>query len=231
MILIAVVAAASDARTLSAGGVGRQPEFTLDISAAGGVGSIVVKDHAGAKLQTLTCALSIHSVADPATLPKQIEFQDGTFVDSVKAMDLNFDGLADILGVRDFGGKWARQCVWLFDPNRGQFIQDALSRQMEDLVNLGVDAERRLVFAYTIGPTLPTRAEYRIVSEVRAERRLLPVRSCELDTGATEGADRTVSVVKYVNGQKAVERRTVSADCNDPCGDRCPSVPGKKAAH
>jgi hypothetical protein len=232
VVLMAIVAVCGDARILPVGGTGRQPTFTLDISAAGGIGSIVVKDQAGAKVQTLTCALSIYSVADPSMLPKQIDFQDGTFVDSVKAMDLDFDGLPDIQGVRDFGGKWAKHCVWLYDPNRGRFIQDALSRQMEDLENLGVDAQSRLVFAYTIGPTLPTRDEYRIDSrsEVRGERRLLPVRSCQLDTGAAEGAVRTVKVVRYSSGQEAVERRTVSADCNDPCGDGCPTLPGKKAA-
>lgn len=232
IVLIAVVAACSDARTVAVGGVGRQPKFTLDISAAGGIGSIVVKDQAGAEVQTLTCQLPIYGVADPAMLPKQIDYQDETFVAGVKTMDLDFDGLPDILAVRDFGSKWAKHCVWLFDPNRGRFIQDALSRQMEDIVNLGVDAERRQIFAYTIGPTWPMRDEYRIDSRsvVRdAERRLVPVRSCELDTGAEERADRTVSVVKYVSGQEVVERRTVSADCNDPCGDRCPSVAGKKA--
>jgi hypothetical protein len=152
--------------------------------------------------------LSIYGVADPAMLPKQIDFQGGTFVDSVKAMDLDFDGLPDILGIREFGGKWAKHCVWLFDPKRGRFIQDALSHQMEDLENLGVDAESRLVFASTIGPTLPTRDEYRIDnrSEVRGERRLLPVRSCQLDTGAPEGSTRTAKVVRYENGQAAVER-------------------------
>ena len=125
----------------------------------------------------------------------------------------------------------AKYCVWLFYPNQGRFIQDALSYQLVDVVNLGVDAERRLVIAYTIGPTWPMLDEYRIDSRsvVRsAQRRLLPVRSCELDTGEMEGANRTASVVRCVDGREVVERRAVSASCNDPCGDGCLQCPGKK---
>jgi hypothetical protein len=44
-------------RTLSIGGSARQPKFRLDISAAGGIGKVVVNHPAGAKIQTLTCDL------------------------------------------------------------------------------------------------------------------------------------------------------------------------------
>jgi hypothetical protein len=222
-------------RTLSIGGVGRQPKFTLDISAAGRIGTVVVNTDAGAKVQTLTCDLFRDWGApigvDQATTESVFNYHDKSFVSGLKTTDLDFDGMPDILAPRDFGAKWVTYCVWHFDPNQGRFIQDALSRQMEDLVNLTVDAERRQIVTFTIGPIDPMRDEYRIDSRSvnqYAQRRLLAVRSCVLDTGRAAGAARTASVVTYLNGQEVVQRRTVSADCNDVCGDGCPSVSGKR---
>src|SRR5271157_3128274 len=103
---------------------------------------------------------------------------------------------------------------------------------MEDLVNLTVDAEHHQLIAVTdIGPVFPSRDEYRIDgrSAIHAPRRLLAVRSCQLDTGQTEGAARIVSIVTYAAGREATHRRTVSSNCEDVCGDRCPAVPGKRA--
>jgi hypothetical protein len=151
-----------------------------------------------------------------------------TFVSGLRATDLDFDGLLDILATRDFGAKWATYCVWLFDPNQGRFIQNSLSRQMEDLENT-VDEERHQIVAFTIGPTYPNRDEYRIDrrSAIHAQLRLLAMRSCELDTAQTEGAARRVSMVTYPASREVVQRRTVSADCNDACGDGCPTIPAK----
>jgi hypothetical protein len=213
----------------------RQAKFTLDISAAGRIGTVVVNTDAGAKVQTLTCDLFRDWGApigvDQATTESVFNYHDKSFVSGLKTTDLDFDGMPDILAPRDFGAKWVTYCVWHFDPNQGRFIQDALSRQMEDLVNLTVDAERRQIVTFTIGPIDPMRDEYRIDSRSvnqYAQRRLLAVRSCVLDTGRAAGAARTASVVTYLNGQEVVQRRTVSADCNDVCGDGCPSVSGKR---
>jgi hypothetical protein len=84
---------------------------------------------------------------------------------------------------------------------------------MEDLENLTVDDERHQIVAFTIGSTYPNRDEYRIdrLSAIHAQRRLLAVRSCELDTAQTEGAARTVSVVTYAASLEVAQRRTVSA--------------------
>jgi hypothetical protein len=225
-------------RTLSIGGAGRQPKLTLDISAAGRIGTVVVKDQAGAKVQTLTCEFfrewGTEIGVDPETTARVLDYHAESFVSGLKVTDLDFDGLPDILAARDFGAKWVRYCVWLFDPNQGRFIQDALSHQMEDLVNLTVDAARRQILAFTIGPMYPMRDEYRIDGRAvvrSAQRRLLPVRSCELDTGQAEGATRTASVVTYAEGHETVQRRTVPYTCNDVCGDGCPTVPAQKAEH
>jgi hypothetical protein len=233
------VAAPPDAkphsRTLSIGGGVRQPKFTLDISAAGRIGTIAVRDTAGATIQTLTCNLfrdwGPEIAVDPATTARVLDYHDESFVSGLKTPDLDFDGLPDILAIRDFGGKWATYCVWLFDSNQGKFVQDQLSRQMEDLENLAVDAQRRQIVASTIGPMRPMRDEYRIDDRlpIHAPRRLLPVRSCELDTGQAEGAARVVTMVRFVEGRSVVQHRTVSGDCNDVCGDGCLTVSAKNA--
>lgn len=93
------------------------------------------------------------------------------------------------------------------------------SRQMEDLENLTVDTERRRIISFTIGPANPTRDEYRIDTHAvirDGPRRLLPVRSCELNTGRTEEAVSVPSVVTYADGRDFVKGRTVGADCDDP---------------
>jgi hypothetical protein len=221
-------------RTLSVGGVGQEPKFTLDISAADRIGEIVVKNDAGAEVQTLTCDLFRDWGPQIAVTPDMtagiIDYHGEQFVSSVKAADLDFDGLPDIQAVRDFTAKSYNYCVWLFDSNRHMFMEDALSRQMEDLVNLGVDTEHGQILSYTIGPTFPSRDEHRIDSRTGSwnrERRLLPVRSCVLDTGAAAEADRVATVTRYVDGQSVVQRLTVSHDCEDVCADGCRTVPAK----
>jgi hypothetical protein len=223
-------------RTLSIGGVGREPTFTLDVEAAGRMGRVVVKNQAGAKIQTLTCDLfrdwGNEIGVDQATTESVMDYHAERFVSDLKTTDVDFDGLPDIIAIRDGGAKWVTYCVWLFDPGQRIFVEDALSRQMEELANLTVDAGRRQIVSFSIGPADPVRDEYRIDSRsvIRpALRRLLPVRSCLLDTGRTEGADRIASVATYVNGREVVHRRTVSSSCNDTCGDGCPTVAEKKA--
>ena len=152
--------------------------FSLDISAAGRIGEVVVNNPAGAKIQTLTCDLFRDwgpKIAVDADMTARILGSHAeTFVSGLQATDLDFDGLLDILATRDFGAKWATYCVWLFDPNQGRFIQNPLSRQMEDLENLTVDDERHQIVAFTSGPTYPNRDEYRLT----AAQRFMPSDDC-----------------------------------------------------
>jgi hypothetical protein len=210
-------------RTLSIGGVGREPKFSLELSAAGRTGKIVVKNTAGDNVQTLTCDL-FREWSEPIGADL-LDFHAGLFVAGLETRDLDFDGLPDIMAVRDYGAKWATHCVWLYHPDRGRFIENALSRQMEDLENLEVDLVRRQISSHTIGPTDPSIDEYRIEegSGARARgQRLLPVRSCRQERRAPD--DIMVTVVKYVEGREVVERRAVSDSCQDVCGTGCPTV-------
>ena len=223
-------------RTLSLGG-GRQPKFSLDVSAAGRTGMVSVRTEGGARVQTLTCDLfrdwgSTIAVNDDLTA-RVLDYHAEVFVSELKITDVDFDGLSDILAPRDFGAKWRKYCVWLFSPAQGKFIRDPLSQQMEDLVNLTVDGKQHQIVSFTIGPVNPTRSEYRIEtrSEINGSRALSRVRWCELDTGATEGAVRIATTVRYLNGRETTQHRIVSADCNDVCGDLCPTVPRRKPKH
>jgi hypothetical protein len=224
-------------KTIKIGGVGEEPTFILDISAKGRIGMIVVKDSAGTKVQTLTCDLfrdwgvDAEIGVNAETTANVIDYHAERFVSGVTAKDLDFDGLPDIQALRDFGAKFAEYCVWLYAPNQGRFEGNQLSHQMEDLINLTADAKDRQVVSYTIGPVSPSRDEYRIDDRavVLGSRRLLPIRSCMLDTGATAEAIRTANVVTYVKGQGVIQSRLVSANCNDVCGDGCPTVSAKTA--
>jgi len=71
--------------------------------------------------------------------------------------------------------------VWFFDTKTNMFVTDYLAEQMELLYNLKADPKRRLIMAYSIGPTNPLMDEYRI--EKPADNRpywprLIPVDSC-----------------------------------------------------
>ena len=189
-------------RTLSIGGSARQPKFSLDISAAGRIGKVVVNNPAGAKIQTLTC-------------------------------DLFRDWGPKIAGHTGDPRFW-REVGYLLRlairPESGQVHPKFAEPSNGGLGEPHVDEERHQIVAFTIGPTYPNRDEYRIdrSSAIHAQRRLLAVRSCELDTAQTEGAARPVSVVTYAASREVVQRRTVSADCNDACGAGCPTYPRKE---
>ena len=153
------------------------------------------------------------------------DFRGMRFASELEATDLDFDGLPDIMAERDFTAQTRYYCVWLFDPHRGRFIQDALSRQMEDLLNLTVDASHRQIVSYSANNLHPSHDEYRIDTPAAGSRRLLPVRSCALHSGPAQLW--TWEVVTRMDGREVTETRPVSHDCDGQCGDGCPA-PGEK---
>jgi hypothetical protein len=187
-----------------------------------------VKDKAGARLQTLTCDL-FREYGPQIGSDVDFDFPDGLFVSELEARDLDFDGLPDIMALRDYTAQTRKYCVWLFDPHQGRFIQDALSREMEDLVNLSVDAQRHQIVAFTTSNSFVSQDEYRIAGSATGPRRLQRMRWCQLHNGPTE--PWTWEVRTYVDGREVIERRLVSHDCDSQCGDGCPIVPEKGASH
>jgi len=93
--------------------------------------------------------------------------------------DLDSDGHPDLAGIREFGAKWARYCVWVYDPRQHFFITDFLAEQMELMANLEPLAGGQISTSQ-IGPDNMWRAVYRIieVQKSRPERQLIPVYSC-----------------------------------------------------
>jgi hypothetical protein len=130
------------------------------------------------------------------------------FVTQFVVMDFDLDRHPDLAWIREFGAKWARYCVWLYDPKQHIFVKNFLAEQMELLTNLN-SREGGFVSSSQMGPTDPWQATYRIagVKGSRPERQLVPAFSCLLET--TPGGEKPTAVVmtKYEGGQAVVRRQ------------------------
>jgi len=186
-----------------------QPEYTLQIYTSAAQGIIKVIDGAGNLLQTLTCLLD----------SSQVGAVSHQFIERFTVEDLNLDGYLDVRGTRSFGAKWSLDCIWLYDPQSHNFYQDMLSQQMETLSNLIVDPKHHRIVSYSIGPANPLQDEYRIERTGKNRPywpRLIPVKSCFLDTdgsdmeNATSGKFTTV-ITRYENGRSVVERHPLAS--------------------
>lgn len=130
------------------------------------------------------------------------------FVTQIVATDLDSDGYSDLAGPREFGAKWARYCVWLYDPRQHVFVKSFLAEQMELLTNL-TSLDGGLISSSHSGPTNPWQAVYRITGAKgsRPERQLVPVFSCLIET--TPDGDKPTAVVttRYDDGHAVVQRQ------------------------
>ncbi len=212
-------------RTMMVPGAGGQPGYTLRISVSGREGRVEVRNHLGAMTQTLTCPL-LQDEANPSDL--EVKGAAKEFVSRFEMKDLDLDGYLDLRGVREYGAKWARYCVWLFHPKTPMFSRsDPLAQQMESLYNLAVDPKRSLIISYSIGPVNPLVDEYRI-ERVGKDRpywpRLVPVQSCFLENdsphaGETDPGDWIVVRVRYDHEHPVVVRRPQrSGLCSEDLG-------------
>ena len=114
----------------------------LRISAKDRRGMVVVKDEKEIDVQSLVCPL----LRDNSTpTDSELAAARDQFVLRFEAKDLDFDGHIDLIGIREFGAKWARYCVWLYDPLQGLFVKDFLAEQMELLANLAVNVDSEIV--------------------------------------------------------------------------------------
>ena len=182
-----------------------EPIVNLKISAEGRRGVVSVRNEGGTEVQSLGCPLLLDNAE--ATQEELAAVRE-QFVTQFVAMDFDFDRHPDLAGVREFGAKWARYCVWLYDPKQHIFVKNFLAEQMELLTNLS-SLEGGLVSSSQMGPTYPWQAVYRIVGAKgsRPERQLVPVFSCLLET--TPGGEKPTAVVmtRYEGGQAVVQRQ------------------------
>jgi len=189
-------------RIASAGG---EPAFALRISAEGRTGVVSVRDQRGAELQSLTCALLRDNTAPT---DEELGVLREQFVTQFEVKDFDFDHHADLAGIREFGAKWARYCVWLYDPRQHIFVKDFLVEQLELLTNLDALGNGEISSSH-IGPTDVWRAVYRIVGAEgsRPTRQLVPVCSCLAESTAGGEKPSVVVTTRYQGGQAVVQRQ------------------------
>jgi hypothetical protein len=196
---------ASKAREINVPGGAGEPVVKLKISTEGRRGVVSVRNEGGTEVQSLGCPLLRD---DAEATQEELATVREQFVSQFVVLDFDFDRHPDLAGIREFGAKWARYCVWLYDPKQHIFVKNFLGEQMELLTNLS-PLEDGLVSSSSMGPTDAWRAVYRIVGAEgsRPERQLVPVFSCLLET--TPGGEKPIAVLitRYEGGQAVVERR------------------------
>ncbi len=211
---------ASKERRIRIPSAGGEPSFVVRISAADRRGMVSVEDDREAEVQSLVCPL----VRDNSA-PTNAEFMAvrEQFVLRFEAEDLDFDGHKDLVGIRESGSKWARYCVWLYDPRQHIFVKDFLAEQMELLANLTADENGEIVTSH-LGPVDPWRAVYRIADAEgsRPQRQLVPVSSCLVETTADGSMPKAIMTTRYEGGQAVVQRletkKTDMRSALDTCG-------------
>jgi hypothetical protein len=196
---------ASKQKEINVPSIAGEPFFRLKISAEGRQGVVSVRNAQGTEAQRLECPLLRDNVE---TKQEELAAVGEQFVTQFAALDLDFDRHPDLAGVREFGAKWARYCVWLYDPKQHIFVKDFLAEQMELLTNLS-SHDGGLVSSSHIGPTNPWQAVYRIAGATgsRPERQLVPVFSCLLETTPDGEKPTAVIMTRYGGGQAVVQRK------------------------
>ena len=185
-------------------GTGGEPSFVLKISAEGRRGVVSVRDEKGTEMQSLVCPLLRDN---PAPTDSELAAVREQFIARFEAKDLDFDGHQDLLGIREFGAKWARYCVWLYDTRQHLFVRDFLAEQMELLANLEARGGGEIVASHP-GPVNPWLAVYRIANanESGPPRQLVPAYSCLVETTADGSAPKAVVTTRYEGGRAIVQR-------------------------
>ncbi len=198
---------ASKEKQMRIAGADGEPSFVVQISAKGRRGVVSVQDEKGTELQSLVCPLLRDNSAPTESELAAVREQ---FVVKFEAQDLDSDGHKDLMGIRDFGAKWARYCVWFYDPQQHIFVKDFLAEQMELLANIAAIGNGKIVTSH-IGPTNPWLAVYSIVGAQgsRPQRQLVPAYSCLVETKTDGTTPKAVVTTRYEGGQAIVERQEV----------------------
>jgi hypothetical protein len=70
-------------------------------------------------------------------------YQPIDFGATFAAADVNFDGYLDISVLAEYGGTFARQVWWLYDPASGKFMKTELTRELDRLGTNGYHLDRK----------------------------------------------------------------------------------------
>jgi hypothetical protein len=82
------------------------------------------------------------------TLPF-MAWQALSFGDTFEALDINFDGYLDLSVRTEYAGKFSRQSYWIYDPSAGRFVQNELTRQLGELLNVDFDPAKREISTFS----------------------------------------------------------------------------------
>jgi hypothetical protein len=132
-------------------------------------------------------------------------------VSSFHTQDINFDGYLDIAVYAASGAKWVSESWWVFDPALGEFVQNQLTRQLQELKYNGykVDPRRREISALYFpnflnpGGCGDVSDRYRVENNVLAlvhheETRKVTASKCEVVVSdRINGAMRVTSVRQF----------------------------------
>jgi hypothetical protein len=213
---------AAKVRQLKIPSAGGEPSFVLKIAAEGRRGVVFAQDEKGTDVQSLVCPL-LHDNSSPTDT--ELVAAREQFVSRFEAKDLDLDGHMDLMGIREFGAKWARYCVWFYDKQQHLFVKDFLSEQMELLANLAANGNGQIVTSH-LGPVNPWQAIYRIAAAEgsRPQRQLVPAYSCLVETTADGNTPKAVVTTRYEGAQPIVQRlEAVKMDMRTALG-RCSSL-------
>ena len=197
-----------DYRELNIEGHGAQPAMHLKVRAAEREGYVSVRDDKGNEVQGLSCTLLRDH---PKATQEEWAGARDQFVAHFVVEDFDSDGSVDLAGVRDYGAKWGRYCVWLFDAKQQLFVRDFLAEQMELLSNLS-RLGNGMISSSSLGPGNPWVDVYRIVGtrDGRPARQLLLATSCMVETAGNGDKPTAVVITKYEGHvQPEVQRKPV----------------------
>jgi hypothetical protein len=222
-IALAQDMAAGKTRELKLSGGDGQPSFSVQIRAQGRNGLITVREENGREVERLACPLLRDN--GEATQDELAAVRE-QFVAHFMIADLDSDGHADLAGIREFGAKWSRYCVWLYDPRQHLFVKDFLAEQMELLTNLTALREGR-VSSSQIGPAHGWTIVYRVTAadEGWPARQLIPVRSCRIESNADGGKPAAVVITRLEDGKTAVQRQDLAQPDMRAALDACSPKP------
>ena len=198
-----------------------EPSFSLQISAEGRKGVVAVRDEKGTEMQTLICPLLRDNID---VRQEELAAVREQFVTQFVVADFDSDGNLDLAGIREFGAKWARYCVWLYHPTQRTFIKDFLAEQMELLANLRPLVGGQISSSH-LGPANNWMAVYQVADAKggQPERQLVPLYSCSVDS-TLDGEKPTAIVTTHYESGRAIARRQEIAKMDIRAAlDRCSS--------